>query len=273
MPSIDETARIAKGARIADHVEIGPYCIVGPSVEIKSGVRLLSHVNLSGVTTVGEGTTIYPFASVGAAPQSLRYKGGATRLVIGANCQIRENVTINTGTEEGGGVTVIGDDCLFMAGAHVAHDCILGSRIVFANNAVAAGHVEIADYAILGGYSGVHQFVRIGESAMIGAHSLVTQDVIPFGFVVGRVGRLSGINVIGMTRRGMSKGDIRTVRLAYKALFEGEGEFADRVEAVNAQFGDSPQVAKVVAFVRPAKRPIMKTKVHQRYSGADDVDE
>jgi UDP-N-acetylglucosamine acyltransferase len=268
--SIDASARVADGARIASDVEIGPYCVVGRDVELESGVRLLSHVNVSGVTRIGARTTIYPFASVGAAPQSIHYRGGATRLEVGTDCQIRESVTLNTGTEDGGGVTVVGNQCLLMAGVHVAHDARVSDNVIVANGVAIAGHVEVGKFTVIGGHSGVHQFVRIGEGAMIAAHTLITQDVIPFGFALGHIGILGGINVTGMKRRGISADDIRTTRLAYKALFEGEGEFAARVDAVGAQFGDCLPVATIVGFIGSGTRALMKAKAHRRFAETDD---
>ena len=185
MPQIDPTSRVADGAKLADDVEVGPFCIIGPKVELRAGVRLLSHVNLAGVTVIGEQTVVYPFASLGTPPQSTGYRGGATRLNIGRNCQIREGVTISTGTEDHGEVTTVGDRCFLMANSHVGHDCHVGNDVIFANGAVLGGHVSIAENVFLGGNTAVHQFVRIGEGAMMGGISGITRDVIPFGFAFG----------------------------------------------------------------------------------------
>ena len=173
--AIDPTARVADGARIGDGVEIGPYCLVGPQVELKDGVRLIAHVNVAGVTTIGEATIVYPFASLGTPPQSAHYRGGATRLVIGARCELREGVTMNTGTEDGGGMTRVGDRCLFMVASHVAHDCHIGDDVTFANNAVLGGHVSVGNNTFLGGHAAVHQFARIGEGAMVGGLSGISR--------------------------------------------------------------------------------------------------
>src|SRR5579871_3018966 len=190
--AIDPTARVADGARLAENVEIGPFCVVGPDVELKSGVRLVSHVSVTGVTTIGEGTVVYPFASLGTPPQSANYRGGATRLSIGAQCQLRENVTMNIGTEDGGGLTSVGDRCFFMVGAHIAHDCHVGNGVTFANLVTLGGHVHVGDNAFLGGLAAVHQFGRVGEGVMVGGLSPVRGDVIPFGMV--SAGGLDGLN-------------------------------------------------------------------------------
>jgi UDP-N-acetylglucosamine acyltransferase len=212
-----------------------------------------------GVTSIGERTIIYPFASLGSPPQSVRYRGGPTRLVIGADCQIREGVTANTGTEDDRGLTEIGGNCFLMAGAHVAHDCKVGNHVVFANNAVIGGHVEVGDYVFFGGHCAVHQRVRIGESVMVAGYSAIREDVIPYGYVLQPVGRLAGINVVGMKRRGFSAADIREVRAVYRSLFEGDGNFADRLAAVAADTGRNAAIAQIVAFAKSARRPLMTT--------------
>src|ERR1700730_10919154 len=183
--AIDPTARVADGARIGEGVEIGPYCLVGPQVELLGGVRLIAHVNVTGVTTIGEGTLVYPFSSLGTPPQSTHYRGGPTRLVIGARCEVREGVTMNTGTEAGGGVTRVGERCSFMVGSHVGHDCEVGNDVTFANNVVLGGHVTVGDFVVFGGHAAVRQFVRIGEGALVVGMSGVRADVIPFGLVQG----------------------------------------------------------------------------------------
>jgi UDP-N-acetylglucosamine acyltransferase len=256
---VDDTARVGAGAELADDAEVGPYCIIGPRVKLGPGVKLHSHVNVQGVTSIGAGTEVYPFASLGTPPQSVRYRGGATELRIGAKCQIRENVTVNTGTEDGGGITRIGDGCFLMAGSHVAHDCIVGNGVIFANNAVIGGHVEVGDFTFFGGHCAVHQNVRIGESVMVAGYSAIRDDVIPYGFVLYPVGRLAGLNVVGMKRRGLDKATLASVRSAYQILFESEGEWAPRVDRAEAEHGDVPAVAKIIAFLRTAKRPVMTT--------------
>jgi len=274
--AIDATARVAEGARIGDGVEIGPYCLVGPNVELKNGVRLIAHVNVTGVTTIGEETVIYPFASLGTPPQSVHYRGGPTRLVIGAGCELREGVTMNTGTEAGGGLTSVGKRCSFMVGSHFGHDCIVGDHVTLANNAVLGGHVSIGDNTFLGGNSAVHQFVRVGEGAMLAGVSGAAGDLIPFGFGVGQVAWLSGLNVIGLRRRKVTRADLHSVRRAYHILFGGEGVFADRMAHVAAEFAGDPLVQKIIAFLRASgRRPLMRPRPKRRLDdsdGGDDVD-
>jgi UDP-N-acetylglucosamine acyltransferase len=258
MACVDATARVAKGAQLADDVEIGPYCIVGPQVELRSGVRLISHVNISGVTVIGACTVVYPFASLGTPPQSTAYRGGATRLLVGKDCQIREGVTISIGSEIGGGVTTVGDRCFLMANAHVAHDCTVGNDVTFANGALLGGHVRVADNVFIGGNTAVLQFVRIGEGAMLGGVSGITRDVIPFGFAFGPKADLVGINVVGLKRKGFSRADIHRIRRAYHMLFNGQGTFADRTGLAEAEFAGDPVVAKILSFVREGEsRPLM----------------
>ena len=258
MTEIDSNARIADGAKIGRNVFIGPYCIVGPDVVLADEVKLVSHASVAGHTSIGARTTIYPFASLGTPPQSVKYRGGPPRLVIGADCDIREGVTMNTGTEDDRGVTEVGDRCFFMAGSHVAHDCKIGDRVTMANNTVLGGHVTVGSDVVFGGQAAVHQFVRIGEGAMIAGVSGATSDVIPYGFANGPRARLDGLNVVGLRRRGLTRSDLHRLRGAYQALFLGEGEFAARLEAVRAEFQTDPYVAKILAFVGgDRKRPLM----------------
>jgi UDP-N-acetylglucosamine acyltransferase len=258
MAMIDPTARIESGALIGADVTIGPYCIVGPDVTIGDGCRLLAHVHLAGHTAIGARTVIYPFASLGTPPQSVKYKGGPTRLVVGTNCEIRESVTMSTGTEDGGAITSIGDRCFLMAGSHVGHDCRVGSDVTFANNAVLGGHVSVGDRAFLGGQAAVHQFVRVGEGAMIGGLSGITRDVIPFGFAFGPKAELVGLNMVGLKRRGVGRADLHRLRQCYRALFLGGGEFRARLAAVAAEHGADPLIGKIVSFLRAGgSRPPM----------------
>ena len=219
MASIDPTARIDPGAAIGRDVSIGPYCVIGPNVIVGDGCRLVSHVHIAGHTTIGPRSAIYPFASLGTPPQSVRYRGGPTRLIVGADCDIRESVTINIGTEDGGSITRVGDNCFMMAGSHIAHDCQVGSNVVFANNAVIGGHCIVGDYVFLGGHAAVLQRVRVGESVMIAGYGGLREDVIPFGYVMHPFGRLTGLNLIGMQRRGIKRDAIHAVRSAYKMIF------------------------------------------------------
>ena len=255
---IDPTTRIESGATIGKDVSIGPYCIVGPHVTIGDGCRLVGHVHLTGHTHVGPRTVIYPFASLGTPPQSLKYRGGPTRLIIGADCDIREGVTMNTGTEDGGGVTEVGEKCFFMVASHVAHDCKVGNNVTFANNATLGGHVVVGDNVVFGGLSAVLQFTRIGEGAMIGGLSGVRADVIPWALANGQHAHLVGLNVVGMRRRGSSKADIHQVRAAYNALFFGDGEFRTRLGLVATEYGAVPSIAKIIDFIRTGKGRLMR---------------
>jgi UDP-N-acetylglucosamine acyltransferase len=256
MAKIDPTARIEPGAVIGQNASIGPYCVIGAHVEIGDGCKLLAHVHIVGHTTIGPRTVIYPFASLGTPPQSVKYRGGPTRLVIGADCEIREGVTVNTGTEDDRGVTEIGDRCWLMVGSHIGHDCKVGNDVIFANNVVLGGHVTIGDFAVFGGQAAVRQFVRVGEGAMVVGLSGVRADVIPFGLVQGPLADLIGLNVVGMRRRGSSKADIHRLQQAYEAMFFGAGTFRERLEQVAAQSGTDPFVAKVIAFIRAGSRPL-----------------
>ena len=259
--AIDPTARVAEGARIGEGTEIGPYCVVGPQVELGRGVRLIAHVHITGATTIGEGVVVYPFASLGTPPQSVHYRGGATRLIIGARCELRESVTINTGTEEAGGVTRVGERCFFMVGAHVGHDCVIGSDVTLANNVVLGGHVSIGDYTFLGGHVAIHQFVRIGEGVMMAGMSAARDDIIPFGFAYGQTGALVGLNILGLRRRGATRAQLHQLRRAYRSLFLVEGRLVERIEAVAQEFGGDPLVERIIAFIRAGgKRPLMRPR-------------
>ena len=256
-PVIDPTARIAPGAVIGADVSIGPYCIVGPHVTLDSGVRLVSHVNVAGHTSIGAGTVVHPFASLGTPPQSLGYKGEPTRLEIGAGNDIREHVTMNLGTAADRGVTTVGDNCFFMVGSHVAHDCVVGNKVVFANNVLLGGHSQIGDNVVFGGGVAVRQFVRIGEGAMIVGLSGVRADVIPFGMAHGPLADLVGLNVVGMRRRGFSHQRLKAVRDFYQRLFHGGGVFAERLAAVRPMASLDPAIAEILAFIDGGiKRPL-----------------
>jgi UDP-N-acetylglucosamine acyltransferase len=255
----DASARVADGALVGDGVDIGPYCLVGPDVELKDGVRLIAHVNVTGATRIGEATVVYPFASLGTPPQSVKYRGEPTKLVIGARCELREMVTINIGTAAGGGVTRVGDRCFLMAASHVGHDCNVGDDVTLAQNVALGGHVSIGSNTFLGGNSAVHQFVRVGEGVMVAGVSGVATDVIPFGFANGQYAMLHGLNVVGLRRRGVSREELHQLRRAFRSLFLGAGVFGDRVQRVANEFADEPLVQKIVAFVHAAgKRPLMR---------------
>jgi UDP-N-acetylglucosamine acyltransferase len=250
MARIHPTAIVAPEASLAPDVVIGPFCTVGEHVALHSGVTLRAHVVVDGHTTIGKETRIFPFASIGLEPQDLKYRGEASSLMIGCRNTIREYVTMNPGTTGGGMVTRIGDDCLFMVGAHVAHDCQIADHVIMANNATLAGHVVIDDYAFLGGLCAVHQFVRIGKHAMIGGMSGVERDVIPYGQAMGNRARLTGLNIIGMQRRGFSREDIQGLRNAYQFLFHSPGTLRDRVSETAERFAGIGPVEDIIRFIR-----------------------
>ncbi|MDE0813340.1 MAG: acyl-ACP--UDP-N-acetylglucosamine O-acyltransferase [Alphaproteobacteria bacterium] len=250
MQNIHATAVIDPNAMMGKDISIGPYCIVGQDVNLGDGVRLHSHVVIDGRTTIGTETQIYPFSSIGLPPQDMKYKGEASELIIGARNTIREYVTMNPGTADGGMRTIVGDDCLFMASTHIAHDCIVGNHVIMANNATIAGHVEVGDFAIIGGLSAVHQFVKIGKHAIIGGMSGVENNVIPYGSVVGDRARLSGLNIVGLRRRAFLKEDIKNLRTAYRMLFAEEGTLAERTEDVAKMFVNNTAVMDIIGFMR-----------------------
>lgn len=255
---VHPTAIVGSGARLGADVVVGPYCIVGDNVALADGVRLVSHVSIDGHTEIGAGTQIYPFASVGHLPQDLKYHGEASRLVIGERCTIRESVTINPGTENGGMLTQIGNDCLIMASAHVAHDAIIGNNVIMANYVGIAGHCHIGDNVIFGGTCVIHQFTRIGAHAFIGAQSMVDGDVIPYGMAVGNRAVLTGLNLIGLKRRKFDREAIHRLRAAYRQIFASEGTLRERVEDAAELFRDDALVQEVVAFIAAASdRPIL----------------
>lgn len=256
--SVHPTAIVGSSARLGKGVKIGPYCIVGDNVVLHDNVELISHVSVDGHTEIGAGTRIFPFASVGHQPQDLKYHGEASRLVIGERCVIRESATINPGTEGGGMLTKIGNDCLIMAGAHVAHDAILGNNVIMANYVGIAGHCQIGDNVIFGGTCVVHQFTRVGAHAFIGAHSMVDGDVIPYGMALGNRASLTGLNLVGLKRRKFDREDIHRLRAAYRLIFASEGTLRERVEDAAGLFKGDALVQDVVAFIVAASdRPIL----------------
>lgn len=255
--SIAATARIhpssvvEPGAVIGDRVEIGPFSLIGPEVALGADVTIKSHVVVTGRTDMGEGCVIFPGAVIGEVPQDLKYSGEATRLEIGCRNRIREGATMNIGTAGGGGVTRVGDDGLFMTGSHVGHDVQVGNRVILANQAALAGHCIIDDDVIIGGLSGIHQFVRIGRGAIIGAVTMVTNDVMPYGLVQGPRGELDGLNLVGLKRKGVSRSDITALRAAFQMLAQGEGPFIDRARRLGDET-DSPYVQEIVDFLLSA---------------------
>lgn len=255
---VHPTAIVGAGAQLGSGVKIGPYCIVGDNVVLHENVELVSHVSIDGHTVVGAGTRIFPFASVGHEPQDLKYHGEASRLEIGQNCVIRESVTINPGTEVGGMLTKIGNNCLIMASAHVAHDAILGNNVIMANYVGIAGHCQIGDNVTFGGTCVIHQFTRIGAYAFVGAQSMVDGDIIPYGMAIGNRASLTGLNLVGLKRRKFDREAIHRLRAAYRQIFSNEGTLRERVEDAADLFKDDPLVQEVVAFIMAATdRPIL----------------
>lgn len=240
---------VEEGAVIGENVVVGPFCHVGPKVVLADDVELLTHVVVTGRTTIGRGTRIFPSAVIGGDPQSVHHEGEETTLDIGENCTIREGVTINTGTTGGGGRTVVGNGNLFLAYSHVAHDCHVGNNVIMSNNVMLAGHVTIEDRAILGGGSAVHQFTRIGRQAFIGGLSAVAYDVIPYGMLNGNPGILGGLNVVGMSRAGMERPVIHRVRRAFKQIFEGEGAIRANAAAIRDEYSDCEPVLHILDFI------------------------
>lgn len=263
---VDPTSRIEPGAQLGVDVHIGPFCVVGPNVAIGDGCQLVSQIHIGGHTQIGERTRIAPFVSLGGPPQSTRYRGGPTRLVIGTDCDLRENVTANIGTEDDRGLTEIGDHCFLMAGSHVAHDCKVGNHVTFANNVALGGHVVVGDHVVFGGGAAVRQFVRIGEGAMIVGLSGVRADVIPFALAHGPLADLVGLNVVGLRRRGVAREIVHQLREAYRAIFFGAGTFRERVTRAETEYAGNPLIDKVLDFIRGARRPLTMA-VHRADAG------
>ena len=256
--NIHPTAIIHAGAKIASSAKIGPYSVIGPDVTIESDVVLAAHVCVTGITTIGDCTRIAPFCSLGTAPQSTGYKGEKTSLSVGVDCDIREHVTMNIGTVAGGGHTIVGDRVLMMVASHIAHDCLVGDDVIFANNATLGGHSVIGDRVVIGGLSACHQFTRIGEGAMIGGVVGLREDVIPYG-LVDRDGMLGGLNVIGLKRRGAARSDLQEIRNTARGIFFGEGTFEERKQHAIANPPENKFSALIVSFLAAGgKRPILK---------------
>ncbi|GAA6181931.1 acyl-ACP--UDP-N-acetylglucosamine O-acyltransferase [Shimia sp. NS0008-38b] len=245
---VHSSAVIEDGATVSNGCIVGPFCVVGAGVVLREDVVLKSHVVVSGNTEIGAQTEVFSFSVIGEVPQDLKFTGEETRLVIGERNRIREHVTMNTGTQGGGGVTRIGNDNLFMAGCHIAHDALIGDRVIVVNSAAVAGHCVIEDDVIIGGLCGIHQWVRIGRGAIIGAVSMVTNDVIPYGLVQGPRGELDGLNLVGLKRRGVARSDITALRAAFQMLAQGEGAFQERAKRLGDET-DSQYVQEIVSFV------------------------
>lgn len=248
MSGIHPSAVIEDGAVIGDGCRIGPFCLVGPQVVLGANVVLKSHVVVTGDTHIGDDTIVFSFAVIGEIPQDLKFGGEKTALRVGKRNRIREHVTMNVGTAGGGGVTRVGNDGLFMAGCHVAHDTQIGDRVVVVNSSAIAGHCVIEDDVIIGGLSGIHQRVRIGRGAIIGALSMVTNDVVPHGLVMGPRGTLDGLNLVGLKRKGVARADITALRAAFQTLKDGEGTFQDRAQRL-ADESESAYVQQMVGFI------------------------
>jgi UDP-N-acetylglucosamine acyltransferase len=247
---IHPSAVVEPGAELASGVEIGPFCLIGSEVVLHENVRVHSHVVIAGKTEIGAETQIFPFASLGHAPQDRKFRGEESRLVIGTGNVIREHVTMNPGTERGGLTTRIGNNGLFLTGAHVAHDCQIGNNVLLVNNATLGGHCTVEDFASVGGLSAVHQFVRIGAYAFIGGMSGVENDVIPFGIVLGNRAHLAGLNIVGMKRHNFDREQIHGLRKAYRMLFATEGTLMERLDDVEKMFADDRHVQRIVQFIK-----------------------
>lgn len=247
---IHATAIVEDGAKLGQDVKVGPYAMIGRNVTLGDGVEVVSHAVIAGHTTIGARTRIFPFASIGHQPQDLKFKGEVSTLVIGTDCLIREGVTMNPGTEGGGLTTTVGNNCAFLANSHVGHDCAVGNNVILSNNVMLAGHVTVGDFVIVGGGAAVIQFARVGNHAFLGGMSGLEHDLIPYGMALGNRAYLSGLNIVGLQRRGFSRADIHDLRRAYRAMFAAEGTMAERVTDVAAEFGGHPIVAEIVEFIR-----------------------
>ncbi len=248
--NIHKTAIISETAQIGENVKIGPYCVIGDKVQLADNVTLYSHVVIEGDTKIGQGTVVFPFASIGHIPQDLKYEGEKSSVIIGKNNVIREHVTISPGTKGDALVTKIGDNCLFMVASHIAHDCVVGNNVILANNATLAGHVKVGDFAIIGGLAAIHQFVRIGKHAMIGGMSGIENDVIPYGSAMGERASLSGLNLVGLRRRNFSRDDIHKLRNAYRVLFAQEGTLQERIDDVANMFEENKEAMEIIEFIK-----------------------
>jgi UDP-N-acetylglucosamine acyltransferase len=256
-PEIHASSHVDTGAKLGADVKIGPFCTVGPDVELGDGAHLISHAAVWGRTKIGARTAIFPFASIGHEPQDLKYHGEPSTLTIGSDCKIREGVTINPGTEGGGMSTTVGDHCAFLANSHVGHDCHVGNHVIFSNNVMLAGHCTVGDYVILGGGAAVIQFARVGAHSFVGGMSGLENDLIPYGMALGNRAHLSGLNIVGLKRRGFSNSDIHDMRRAYRALFANEGTLQERIDDVAQQFKEQVIVQEILAFVRaPSKKSL-----------------
>jgi len=258
MAQVHPTAVVHPGARLHETVEVGPYSVIGEKVTIGAGTRVAPHVVIEGRTTIGERNRIFQFASVGGAPQDLKYAGEDTQLIIGDGNTIRESVTMNIGTVGGGGVTRVGNNNLFMAYSHVAHDCVVGNGCVIANGVALAGHVQLEDSVILGGLSAVHQFTRLGKHAFIAGGSMVVMDVPPYCTAQGDRAELAGLNVVGLQRHGFTEEQIGRIKEAYKILFRSKLQLAEAMDRLKAEMGGQSEIDYLVDFVNQSKRGLTR---------------
>ncbi len=266
MTIIHNTAIVSKNAKIGKNCNIGPYCIVGDKVVLEDGVILKSHVVVEGDTVIGENTTLYPYASVGLDPQDLKFKGEDTKTIIGKNCKIREHATIHKGTQDSGGITKIGDNCLIMVGVHVAHDVIMGNGVIISNNVLLAGHVVLEDMVSIGGGCAIHQFCRIGEATFIGGFSTVTEDVVPFALYTGvrELAEINGVNLVGLKRKGYKLEEVQAIAAAYKVLFSKEKPLVENIVALKELVVNYESIAKIYNFVSSPKSRALFTKYRVR---------
>lgn len=250
--NIHNSSVVEDGAQIGEGATIGPFCHIGPNVSLGDGAVLHSHVAIAGHTTIGKSVRIFPFASVGHEPQDLKYQNEVTYLEVGDNCIIREGVTLNPGTAQDKGITKIGNNCVFLANSHVAHDCTIGNGVIFSNAVMLAGHCHVGDYTIFGGGAGVHQFTRIGRNAFVGGMAGVEADVIPFGIALGNRAYLGGLNLVGMKRAGMERSDIHIARRLFKELFSGDKpvrEIAQNIRESDTDIATSVAAAAILDFI------------------------
>ncbi|HYN84894.1 MAG TPA: acyl-ACP--UDP-N-acetylglucosamine O-acyltransferase [Pyrinomonadaceae bacterium] len=255
---IHPTAVVHPRAEVAEDAYVGPYSTVGEGVRLRPGVRLESHCVVDGRTEIGEDTHVFPFASIGLAPQDLKYRGEPAETRVGRRCSVREFVTIHRGTEGGGMVTSVGDECLIMAQAHVAHDCVVGDRVIMANAATLAGHVVVQEGANIGAYSGVHQFCRVGREAYVGGYSVVVKDALPFALTVGNHAKCYGLNTTGMRRRDYPRATIDALHHAFRLLLSSKLNTTQAVRRIREEIQDSPEVSLLVRFIETSERGVVK---------------
>ncbi len=270
--NIHPTAIIEKSVQLGDNIEVGPYCYISGNVQISDNNKLLSHVVIKGNTIIGENNKFYPFSNIGEIPQDLKFKNELSKTIIGNNNQIRENVTIHSGTELGNkyhdiyNITKIGDNNLLMVGSHIAHDCVVGNNNILANNATLAGHVSISDNVIIGGLSAIQQFVRIGDFAIIGGMSGIDNDVIPYAMVIGERANIAGVNIIGLKRNNFSKDNIKNIKNAFNDIFaNNEHDIIDKTKNLSQSYPDNIYIKNIIEFIKTANnKALLKTKDYKQ---------